>query len=698
MKKAIEGNMAGRERFPGIQQEGQTPLVCVSLCGEFQFVWQVPSATEEVLWDSRTSARVLLKLLLCAPGRQAPKSVLAGILWPETDEEKARESLRQASTLLRKMLRTARGEELVEQRNNGEILKLVEQSRLWVDADAFEALVAKASRAEAVDEALSIWQEAYALLTGEFLADDQASEWVRHAWVKRRKQALWMARCRLIRHLADLYLQRGQVSLAEEILEQHLVRFPSDQDALYRLLVLLEQQQCYEQACVLYEQTKRGLDAIGKQPVRQVKACYERIQEAITSHPLLPVSQPGVLFARSESGKRDCPDPSLVVTPVRSHGKSEGSEGAFISSKSQLSSLLTIDGPSTNMLSALRILLEGDGRQDVSLFSRRQFLELGIAAFITQLSQLDKKRITVVDREELGWVLGKGIADGWKLFLTTANAEVLAVSQFQLALIHQAHTLLYPLTRSYLYAGAYGLVGLALHHQERNEEALHAYHNAHMAAVATGDPWYVAQSLICQSDTYLTLGMYAEALQVIEEALHGLSEIDKEHRRARAHLLGCWADVAMTTGEYSFAQKKLDEAAHYFDETTVIEEFDHSCWLQLAGKKALMAGDYNQAVDHLEVALATNPSHWLLRQAGILTPLAIAYARKREREKSLVIAQQAIPVIGTVNASMINKHFLEYVKHDMLDQFPRDSKSDLLLTEIQRQLPHLLAFVMHNEK
>src|SRR5579872_1436990 len=208
MKKGIEGNMTGRERFPAIQQERQTLLVCVSLCGEFQFVWQVPPATEEALWDSRTSARVLLKLLLCAPGRQAPKSVLAGILWPETDEEKARESLRQASAVLRKILRTASGEELVEQRNNGEILKLVGQSRLWVDVDAFEVLVAKASRTEAADEALSIWQEAHALLTGEFLADDQASEWTRHAWVKRRKQALWLARCRLIRHLADLYMQR----------------------------------------------------------------------------------------------------------------------------------------------------------------------------------------------------------------------------------------------------------------------------------------------------------------------------------------------------------------------------------------------------------------------------------------------------------------------------------------------------------
>src|SRR6185312_7023879 len=235
------------------EQEAQAPLLRVYLFGEFQFTWQVPPALQESLWDSRTSARALLKLLVCAPGRQAPRSLLAGILWPDIDEERARESLRSACTVMRKMLRLADGEELLEQRNNSEILKLAAQDRLWVDADAFEDLVSQASRATSPVEALVLWQQASALLRGEFLADDQGVEWASHRLVKRRRQTLWMARCRMIRHLADLYVQRGQVNLAEETLEQHLVHFPTDQDALYRLLVLLEQQGCFEQASILYE-------------------------------------------------------------------------------------------------------------------------------------------------------------------------------------------------------------------------------------------------------------------------------------------------------------------------------------------------------------------------------------------------------------------------------------------------------------
>ncbi len=670
--------------------DAHAPLLRVYTFGTSRLDWQVPPFTTEDVWKSRTSARTLFKLLLCAPGRQASRSQLAGILWPETDEDKARESLRSASKVLRKVLQTAGGEELLEQRNQSAILKLAEQSRLWIDADAFEDLVSQAGQARAPDEALALWQQAKALLCGEFLADDQGSEWMRHRWIKMRQQALRMARGRMVRHLADLYLQRGQVSLAEEVLQQHLLRFPTDQDALYLLLALLEQQGCLEEARLLYERAKRTLEALGKQPAQHVRTRYERLQESITS-------RPGILLPERALERREhvhLPVSSVAPSSIPRRGL-EGSDQGSLQSIGDIPFLLERAGASGAPWEVLRFLFEAEkeGRPHMPLFSRRQLLELGIAALISQLAQLDRERMTTLDREELGWVLSKGIADGWKQFLLLPNAEVLAMSQLQLSLIHQAHTLLEPFTRSYLYAGAYALVGLALHQREHHEEALHSYHNGHLAALATGDPWYVAQSLICQADAYLGLGMYAEALHAIEEALLGLGESDEMHRRARAHLLGCWADVAMTMKGYPLAQGKLDESAQYLDNVTLIEEFDRTCWLQLAGKKALLAGEYQQAVEHLEAALAANPSHWLVRQAGILLPLSMAYARMRNRERTLSIAEQAIPVIRTVNAPMTNRHFLEYVKDDLVVRFPHDRRIDAFLREAQQQLPHLPALV-----
>ena len=84
------------EGAPKAMQEASIPLLRVSTFGTFGLAWQVAPLTAEAVWESRTSARTLFKLLLCAPGRQAPKSMLAGILWPEVDEERARESLRSA--------------------------------------------------------------------------------------------------------------------------------------------------------------------------------------------------------------------------------------------------------------------------------------------------------------------------------------------------------------------------------------------------------------------------------------------------------------------------------------------------------------------------------------------------------------------------------------------------------------------------
>ena len=104
--------------IPRLRSCACTPLA------RFVSTGRSPRFTTEDLWKSRTSARTLFKLLLCAPGRQASRSQLAGILWPETDEDKARESLRSASKVLRKVLRTASGEELLEQRNQNTILKL----------------------------------------------------------------------------------------------------------------------------------------------------------------------------------------------------------------------------------------------------------------------------------------------------------------------------------------------------------------------------------------------------------------------------------------------------------------------------------------------------------------------------------------------------------------------------------------------
>jgi DNA-binding SARP family transcriptional activator len=631
-----------------------------------------PLSTDRLNGRGATAAFALLKIMLCQPQRHAPRDLLMELLWPEQAHRRAGARLDDAASVLRILLRPASGENPLEyrhsNRDSGNSYHLAPYPLIWVDTDAFEWYVAQACRLERFGEdALPLWEEAYHLAArGAFLADELYSEWARE------RRALLAGHYRQCVHeMTRLYRERGAQAEAERVLREHLAREPMDEDALRPFMELSGEKERYQEASDAYQRTQEALAQEGRAP-------DERTQDIAEYLRAKKITRTRVATALLTSS----------LEPERTTHLLHRSRSVPLSTQTLLQA-----GQSGSDMDMLRVLFALEERQDMSLLSRRQLLELGIAAFISRLAKLDGKHISSVEREELGHALGESGAAGWKLFLKISNAEVLAVSKLQLSLLHEAHALLYPVTRSYLYAGMYGLLGLALHFEERDEEAMRCYHNAQLAAIATGDPWYIAQNLICQADTYLTLGMNVEALQAIEEALLGLGEIDEEHRRARSHLLSCWADVSMSMGEYALAQKKLDEALHYLNGDTIIEEFDRTTWLQLAGKKALMAGEYQQAINHLEEALALNPPHWVVRHAGILTPLAIAYARMRERDQSLLIARQTIPVVKAVNAPMINTYFLEYIKDDILGRFPHDNNIHTFLLEVQQQLAHFPAFI-----
>jgi DNA-binding SARP family transcriptional activator len=271
VRKPIQKRSGEDEHANGNLQEERTPLLRVYLFQGGRLEWREPSAEQENTWKSHTIARAIFLLLLCAPNRQSLRGKLLNIFWGEKDEEKARESLRSMLKGLRTMLALPRGEEVLETTHNGEVLKLKGQEVIWVDADAFEALVQQASRETDPYRALSLWQEAHDLLCGDFLAEDVLQEWANSRVIKVRHHTLQVARRRMVRSLADLYIQLGHNVEAEELLSGHVIRFPADQDALYRLMKLLIKAECFEEARSYYEQAKVALAAYGKQPAEYLK-------------------------------------------------------------------------------------------------------------------------------------------------------------------------------------------------------------------------------------------------------------------------------------------------------------------------------------------------------------------------------------------------------------------------------------------
>ena len=370
-------------------------------------------------------------------------------------------------------------------------------------------------------------------------------------------------------------------------------------------------------------------------------------------------------------------------------GSSEQALGAWLAAGAADLSALCAEGWSLEeVLSSLQVVLKGV--QAMPNVSRRKLLQLGAAAMLSSVAVPEGKHLSAEERSRLHSALGESIAAGWKLFHTSSMPQVLAVGQAQLYLVQQSHNDLYSSVRPLFYSGIYSLTGAALYFQGQYEESLRAHNSAYIAALEAGDNWSVAQSKSWQAYVLQALDQYAEAIQAIEAALRLLMHrTDEAYIRLRGHLLASWAENAAMVQDKTTVQEKLEASAELADQIGVNEEFDRTRWLQQAGNCALKAKDYTTAINHFELALAQLPPNWVVRHAITLIPLAVAYARRRERDASIAVAGKAMPVIEAMHAPVINRLFVNYINRDLLELFPRDTKVQAFVNDIYHRLPHL---------
>jgi DNA-binding SARP family transcriptional activator len=229
---------------------------------------------------------MLLKVLLCQKKRRASRDMLIDALWTEDEQRQMKDvrgALKSTAVVLREVLRIAGEESLLMTLTASDELMLAEQQRIWVDADAFEQLVNLAMRATGEQEALQQWELAHALVQGEFLAEDRYSD-----WAKTRRETLQGKAGECVYALADLYVKQQRPDRAREVLWDQLEAYPTDQDALFRLMTLLEQQQRYHAAWQLY---KRAREAITKDDLSltpRTHAVAKRIREKLMTQELPP--------------------------------------------------------------------------------------------------------------------------------------------------------------------------------------------------------------------------------------------------------------------------------------------------------------------------------------------------------------------------------------------------------------------------
>jgi len=260
-----------------------TVALRISVLGQFrlerrtsELQWQ---AVQDAAWQERI-VRALLALLICAPERKVSRSQAIATLWSRTDKEIAHANLSKLIQKLRTILEPTRRRQSARSstqllRVEGDWILLADQSRVWVDADAFTELLRAAhtltrddsSAVVESDLALShaaqpstlveaaplsaisplehvstgtgqtrerLMREAAVIYGGDFWPEERQVE-----WVNLRRQSLKHDWLNLMLELADLYMLHGSTSYTISTLDRVLANDPANESAVQRLIVVL---------------------------------------------------------------------------------------------------------------------------------------------------------------------------------------------------------------------------------------------------------------------------------------------------------------------------------------------------------------------------------------------------------------------------------------------------------------------------
>jgi DNA-binding SARP family transcriptional activator len=259
--------------------QSMPPSFRVFTCGAFLVERWDRAAYQSVRvgeWGGSQDPRRLLKKLACSPGRRARRGEILEALWPDIDPKEAGGYLNDAAYKLRTVLQPSkeqRKQTLLHTAEDANSFSLPGQEVLWIDADTALALLEQAEDAERTGaDPLSLIEQAATCLTrGTFLEEEEG------LWAYGRRASLELARHECLLWRAALYQQRGQVRKAETLLLELLEENPTDEDALYRLVELLQRQHRYGTALRFYRNAERLLAAEGIVPTAWIRDLVEHV-------------------------------------------------------------------------------------------------------------------------------------------------------------------------------------------------------------------------------------------------------------------------------------------------------------------------------------------------------------------------------------------------------------------------------------
>jgi DNA-binding SARP family transcriptional activator len=246
----------------GLAREDLPPLLRVRTLGRTQLETDAGPLAGE--WIGHRPGQ-LLKYLVCARGRVVMLEELIDVFWPAAGRAGGT-SVRQAIHTLRDRLEPDRpkgkASGYVVARTGGYELT---PGRVWIDADDFEAHARAgldALQRGAAERAEASLTAAAAAYEGDFLADEPYAE-----WALAERERLRDLAAQVLRGLAGLKLEAGDVESAGEHLQRLAELEPLDLEAQRDLIALMLRRGRHSEALRRYELVRRRYKrAFGSEP------------------------------------------------------------------------------------------------------------------------------------------------------------------------------------------------------------------------------------------------------------------------------------------------------------------------------------------------------------------------------------------------------------------------------------------------
>ena len=253
------------------------------------------------LFLGNNKAQALLAYLAIAPGRRHLRDKLATLFWPNTGDEHARQSLRQALVTLRRAL----GTHAILVADHREVA--LETASVDIDVARFEALI--------LDSSVAALEAASALYQGDLLEGIRVKEPPFEEWLQMERQRLRELALQGLLKLLTHQLGSGSVGAAIRTAMRILALDPAHEAVHRELMRLFQRQGRRGEALRQYRLCVDALQReVGVEPQPETRRLY---QEVVRSRRVPQGSaDPGSTAPRTSSPAEPAQEPVRAAAPL----------------------------------------------------------------------------------------------------------------------------------------------------------------------------------------------------------------------------------------------------------------------------------------------------------------------------------------------------------------------------------------------